>query len=476
MVPGGIWRAGGDGCGAPAALPGDELVVCGLGKGEEEAPSLAEQAMQREGAKRRAGDLPEDAHAKSSRRALENPAQGERLACDSAKRWGHEGDSGAGRSAYAHSGISPSDALEGPADQHKGNHEGESPPWHAPSRQGDGRQHDKSVAGGVAAGKGATDWGGEEGRGDKHGGILEREVSVETAERRGEADGRECSGPPREGEPQGDLNEDVKDEMMRPELRGEGPAMAIGLAAVVAEQDRTPGAGLPEEQLMDKDMSVHEVMQKGLDAQVPVQLQAMPSPLLNEKKENGSVEQKLQKLMELPHGLPKLDEIHEADRPRHAQTHEAHQALTLQYMQGAPKPPPASAWGAPVGGGPSFASMLASTNTFAAMLQTGLAPPANQQPISVKLAGSNAFSAVLAAGTFSSVLAQGQDGKDKLRAAGDKEDGLPDKKGNFILRQSLSWRLRMLALSLSRSHARPLLLVAAVSAGLATVCARAESA
>jgi hypothetical protein len=202
---------------------------------------------------------------------------------------------------------------------------------------------------------------------------------------------------------------------------------------------KTERAGLST----NMDMSVHEVMERGLDAQVPVQLEAMLPPLhqrylehkVNEKKENGAVEQKL---MELPHGLPKLDEILEADRPKHAQTHEAHQALTLQYMQGAPKPPPASAWGAPVGGGPSFASMLASTNTFAAMLQTGLAPPANQQPISVKLAGTNAFSAVLAAGTFSAVLAQGQDSKDKLRAAGDKEDGLPDKKGIFILRQSPS--------------------------------------
>ena len=71
--------------------------------------------------------------------------------------------------------------------------------------------------------------------------------------------------------------------------------------------------------------------------------------------------------------------------------------------------------------------MLASTNTFAAMLQTGLSPPANQQPISIKLAGSNAFSAVLAAGTFSALLAQGQDVKDKGRAAGDKEDGSHDK-------------------------------------------------
>ena len=51
------------------------------------------------------------------------------------------------------------------------------------------------------------------------------------------------------------------------------------------------------------------------------------------------------------------------------------------------------------------------------MLQTGLAPPANQQPISVKLASTNAFSAVLAAGSFSAVLALGQDVKDKLTAA-----------------------------------------------------------
>ena len=453
MVPGGLQRPvpGGDGCGAPAALPGDGPVVCGTGKGEDEAPSLAELAMQREGAKRRAGDLPQDAHAKRSRRALEHPVQGERLACDSPKWLGHEGDSGAGRSEYAHSGISPSDTLAGPPDPHKGNAKGEPPPWHPPRRQGggmgDGWQHEKSVAGGVATGKGANDGSGVEGRGDNHGEAVsregEREEPVETAECRGEADGCECSGPPREGGTRGDLNEDGKDEMMRRELRGEAAVAIVGLAAIVAEQDKAPGAGLPEERLMDKDMSVHEVMERGLDAQVPVQLEAMLPPLhqrylehkVNEKKENGAVEQKL---MELPHGLPKLDEILEADRPKHAQTHEAHQALTLQYMQGAPKPPPASAWGAPVGGGPSFASMLASTNTFAAMLQTGLAPPANQQPISVKLAGTNAFSAVLAAGTFSAVLAQGQDSKDKLRAAGDKEDGLPDKKGIFILRQSPS--------------------------------------
>lgn len=63
------------------------------------------------------------------------------------------------------------------------------------------------------------------------------------------------------------------------------------------------------------------------------------------------------------------------------------------------------------------------------MLQTGLSPLANQQPISIKLAGTNAFSAVLAAGTFSAVLAQGQDGKDKGRCStvGDKDDGFHDK-------------------------------------------------
>ena len=56
----------------------------------------------------------------------------------------------------------------------------------------------------------------------------------------------------------------------------------------------------------------------------------------------------------------------------------------------AAKDSPASAWTG--SGGPSFASMLASTNTFAAMLRTGLAPQANQRPISIEPAGSSTFS------------------------------------------------------------------------------------
>ena len=147
---------------------------------------------------------------------------------------------------------------------------------------------------------------------------------------------------------------------------------------------------------------------------------------LEEKKENGLVEHKL---VEPPRGLPKLDEIHAAERPK--QLH----VFLMQHSQAHQLPkPPASAWGAAVGGGPrSFASMLASSNTFASMLQTGLAPPANQQPFTIKLSGTNAFSAVLAAGTFSAVLAHGQDVKDKLL---EKEDWLSDKKGMLRLNPS----------------------------------------
>ena len=154
---------------------------------------------------------------------------------------------------------------------------------------------------------------------------------------------------------------------------------------------------------------------------------------LEEKKENGLVEHKL---MDLPHGLPKLDEIHAAERPKqlHVFLMQHPQAHQPPSQQAAPKPT-ASVWGTPVGSGPSFASMLASSNTFASMLQTGLAPPANQQPFTIKLAGTNAFSAVLAAGSFSAVLAHGQDFKDKLlRPSCEKEDWPPDKKGKLMHR------------------------------------------
>jgi hypothetical protein len=154
---------------------------------------------------------------------------------------------------------------------------------------------------------------------------------------------------------------------------------------------------------------------------------------LEEKKENGLVEHKL---VELPHGLPKLDEIHAAERPKqlHVFLMQHPQAHQPPSQQAAPKPT-ASVWGTPVGSGPSFASMLASSNTFASMLQTGLALPANHQPFSIKLAGTNAFSAVLAAGSFSAVLAHGQDFKDKLlRPSCEKEDWPPDKKGKLMHR------------------------------------------
>jgi len=152
-----------------------------------------------------------------------------------------------------------------------------------------------------------------------------------------------------------------------------------------------------------------------------------------EKKENGSVEQKL---AELPNGLPKLEEIHVAPTKQLHMHHLQQQQpphphhIPPQHM---PTKLQGSVWGAPQslpGGQPSFATMLASTNTFAAMLQTGLSPPANQQPISVKLAGSNAFSAVLAAGTFSAVLAHGQDrGRSSIC---EKEDGSLDKLSHAV--------------------------------------------
>lgn len=254
--------------------------------------------------------------------------------------------------------------------------------------------------------------------------------------------GEECPEPPKDDEPKEEGKEETREE-----VRDDVVAVAIGVAA---EAEKVAALGMSEEKLVEKELSVQDLIDKKdeLDAHsqvaAPIQLQvtlsAQQSLSLSlehkpeEKKENGSVEQKL---AELPNGLQKLDEIH-AVAPKqvhihHMQHHQAPHPHQAPPQQLAPKPPP-SVWGAHMGGsggGPSFATMLASTNTFAAMLQTGLSPPANQQPISIKLAGTNAFSAVLAAGTFSSVLAQGQDGKDKGRCStgGDKDDGSPDKSG-----------------------------------------------
>ena len=264
-------------------------------------------------------------------------------------------------------------------------------------------------------------------------------------------DKEECAEPPRDEE----VREGGKEEL-REEMRDEA---AEASAVAVTDIDRITGVGMPEEKLGYKEVSSHVV-----PALVHVQAVVAPSfeHKLEEKKENGSVEQKL---VDLPNGLPKLDEIHAA-APKHLHMHQHQQRLPLHQPAtppAAPKPAaPAwgttqvlpgavSAWGnaqssaAPAwgttqalpGGGPSFASMLASTNTFAAMLQTGLSPLANQQPISIKLAGTNAFSAVLASGTFSAVLAQGQDGKEKGRGCtgSEKEDDSHDKgaaRGIFV--------------------------------------------
>ena len=208
--------------------------------------------------------------------------------------------------------------------------------------------------------------------------------------------------PPREEE---DVGSEDREEVDPADV----PAVSVAVSVI---QSQRPG-------VVEAQMHVPSAAQ--LQASQAVAHQSLVlDPQCEEKKENFPVEQKL---VDLSNGIPKLD-IDAASKQLHI--HHLHH-------QGAPKPPPL-AWGAPGGSGhstPSFASMLASTNTFAAMLQTGLAPPANQQPISIKLAGTNAFSAVLAAGTFSAVLAQGQDGKEKCRliAGGDREEASLDKNG-----------------------------------------------
>ena len=243
-----------------------------------------------------------------------------------------------------------------------------------------------------------------------------------------------------EGKDEAEIGEMINGMEEREGDAGEGDTLDIFKDHTMVSDEARKNGKQVAVQRMDKGeaeapqalMPIH--VHAALSAHQAVYILAEHRP--EEKKENGSVEQKL---AELPNGLPKLEEIHVAPTK---QLHMHH----LQQQQ-PPHPhhiPPqhmatklqGSVWGAPQslpGGQPSFATMLASTNTFAAMLQTGLSPPANQQPISVKLAGSNAFSAVLAAGTFSAVLAHGQDGKDKGRSSiCDKEDGSLDKLSHAV--------------------------------------------
>jgi len=213
---------------------------------------------------------------------------------------------------------------------------------------------------------------------------------------------------------------------------------AVASAGAEGEEVNKVGVGM-EDRLTEKELH-QDAIDKKYDMEATstmptLTVQAMPvgshmhlpsGHRAHEKKDIGFVEHKM---VELQNGFPKLDEIH-APTSKHFHIHHLQQHHHPSPQMHVAKGPTATTlWGAPVaapGAGPSFASMLASTNTFAAMLQTGLSPPANQQPISIKLAGTNAFSAVLAAGTFSAVLAQGQDSKDKgrLAACGEKEDCL----------------------------------------------------
>ena len=228
---------------------------------------------------------------------------------------------------------------------------------------------------------------------------------------------------------------DAEDKEVRDEERGG----SVGTVTM-------PGAGLEadkigmEERLPEKELNAERYEVEASPSVTTLLSQSAPlnsraSLMLGhrgeDKKDNSFLEHKM---MELQNGPPRLDEIHAHASKQMHNHHMQHHPHQIQQIHAALKPS-VSVWGAPQAAqsaGPSFASMLASTNTFAAMLQTGLSPPANQQPISIKLAGTNAFSAVLAAGTFSAVLAQGQDAKDngRLMGCGEREDGLCDKNGS----------------------------------------------